>query len=74
MTCEFDRHPAVLVHGDKIENVRKLIPLLEKVMQAKKPLLIIAEDVAGKPLDAGHQQAPRHAAGLRRQAPATATA
>ncbi|HNB59761.1 MAG TPA: chaperonin GroEL, partial [Phycisphaerales bacterium] len=49
MTCEFEK-ALVLVHEDKIENVGKLIPLLEKVMQAKKPLLIIAEEVSGEAL------------------------
>ncbi len=40
----------VLVHEDKIDSVSKLVLLLEKVMQAKKPLLIIAEDVTGEAL------------------------
>ena len=49
MTVELDR-PLVLVYEDKIDSAQKLIPLLEKVMDAKKPLLIIAEDITGDAL------------------------
>ncbi|MBL6634299.1 MAG: chaperonin GroEL [Thermoleophilia bacterium] len=40
----------VLAHGGKIQNVKDILPLLEKVIQTGKPLLILAEDVEGEAL------------------------
>jgi len=40
----------ILIVGSKISNVRDLLPVLEKVMQASKPLVVIAEDVEGEAL------------------------
>jgi len=40
----------VLAHGGKIQNVKDILPLLEKVIQTGKPLLVIAEDVEGEAL------------------------
>jgi chaperonin GroEL len=42
--------PYILVVNSKISAVKDLVPVLEKVMQAGKPLLIIAEDVEGEAL------------------------
>ena len=42
--------PYILIHDKKISNMKDLLPLLEKVVQTGKPVMIIAEDVEGEAL------------------------
>jgi len=49
MECELEE-PYILIHEKKISAIKDLVPLLEKVAQTGKPILIVAEEVEGEAL------------------------
>ncbi len=49
MTTEYE-NPLILIHDKKISNMQDIVPVLEQVIQAGRPLLIIAEDIESQAL------------------------
>jgi len=56
MTTDTDKteasldNPCILIYGSKIDSLQAIIPILEKISQLSRPLVIIAEDVTGDAL------------------------
>jgi len=49
MVCEFEE-PYILIFEKKISNIKEILPLLEKVAKASKPIVLICEEVEGEAL------------------------
>ncbi len=49
MTCDME-NPFILIHEKKLSTLQPLLPVLESVVQASRPLIIIAEDIEGEAL------------------------
>jgi len=65
------KKPLILLCDKKISNIREMLPLLEAVAKAGRPLIVVAEDVEARRSRRCRQQHPRHPQGCSVKAPAS---